>query len=75
MKYKELRTYISKKSLNDLVNMIRNSSFDPRSTKKGHGVCVHSFDMLLFIIIISKICGMKSYREIEYFAKTHIVFL
>ena len=75
MTYKELRKIMSKKSLNDLILKIREIISDPRSTKKGCGVCVHALDIIVFILIISKICGIKSYRLIEYFTRTHIIFL
>ena len=75
MKYKDLRKLIPNKTLNDLVFKIKSTITDPRSNKPGCGVLIYSLELILFIIIIARICGIQPYRGIEYFAKTHRGFL
>ena len=72
MTYKELKEIVSHKSLNMMISFIKENITDKR--RKTAGNIIYSFETIIFIITIATICGISTYRGIEFFAKQHRIF-
>lgn len=75
MRFNDFKKIFSGRTLNGLIDYIKNNITDPRSTIKGRGRLKFELTTILFIAIIAKICGFFTYREIEIFPKLHKYFI
>lgn len=71
-KFQRIKTTLRKRSINDLVRLVRIHITDPR--RISHGNIKFPIEVIVVIYIIAKICGAISFRAVEDFAKSHIIF-
>lgn len=71
-KFSCLKTPLRKNGIKNLIHLVEKHITDPRRTSYGH--IKYTLTFIVVIYIVAKICGMFSFREVEDFGKSHIVF-